>query len=255
MTTGADEATALQPVALASAAQHAAEQLRKAIVAGHLPGGSRLVEAELADQMNMSRGPVREALQQLHREGLVRLRKNRGAVVAGVTMDDVLEVYAIRSALGSLALRHLIATNMAGPGVIRRLEALLTRACAVEGASQSVYLEAELEFQNGVVGASGLPRVIVQFKELSVEILRFINVLGVQYEDRRESLEEDTQLLEAIRRQDLMRAEGIWHTRFRRAVTQFAESLPNGEQLSHEHPWLLTAMDEYMGQHFASDGH
>jgi len=78
-------------------------QLRKAILCGELAPGEHIREVEIAARHNVSRGPVREALLQLEQEGLVMLRRNRGAVVARLSRGDLEEVYSLRLALERLA--------------------------------------------------------------------------------------------------------------------------------------------------------
>lgn len=77
--------------------------LRTAILKGELAPGERLREVEIAARYQVSRGPVREALLQLEQEGLVLLRRNRGAIVARLSRDDLEEVYSLRLALERLA--------------------------------------------------------------------------------------------------------------------------------------------------------
>jgi DNA-binding GntR family transcriptional regulator len=78
-------------------------RLREAILAGAVAPGEHLREVEIAARHEVSRGPVREALLQLEREGLVILRRNRGAVVARLSRQDLDEVYSLRLALERLA--------------------------------------------------------------------------------------------------------------------------------------------------------
>ena len=77
--------------------------LREAILTGAVAPGEHLREVEIAARHDVSRGPVREALLQLEREGLVLLRRNRGAVVARLSRGDLDEVYSLRLALERLA--------------------------------------------------------------------------------------------------------------------------------------------------------
>jgi DNA-binding GntR family transcriptional regulator len=79
------------------------ERLRDAILRGDFPPGERLREVDIAGRHEVSRGPVREALLQLEQEGLVLLRRNRGAVVARLSHADLEEVYSLRLALEPLA--------------------------------------------------------------------------------------------------------------------------------------------------------
>jgi DNA-binding GntR family transcriptional regulator len=78
-------------------------QLRQAILQGDFAPGERLREVEIAARHQVSRGPVREALLQLEQEGLVLLRRNRGAIVARLSRTDLEEVYSLRLALERLA--------------------------------------------------------------------------------------------------------------------------------------------------------
>jgi len=74
-------------------------------LSGSLPGGSRLVQADIAAQLNVSTTPVREALRDLTSDGLVQFDPHRGAVVYKIDMDELKEIYEIRKALESLAIR------------------------------------------------------------------------------------------------------------------------------------------------------
>jgi len=78
-------------------------RLRDSILRGDFAPGERLREVEIAARYEVSRGPVREALLQLEQEGLVMLRRNRGAVVARMSRADLEEVYSLRLALDRLA--------------------------------------------------------------------------------------------------------------------------------------------------------
>jgi len=78
-------------------------RLRDAILTGAFPQGERLREENLAASLKVSRGPIREALSKLEREGLVVLNPNRGATVTLITREDLDEVYSLRLALEKLA--------------------------------------------------------------------------------------------------------------------------------------------------------
>src|SRR5204862_6772887 len=78
-------------------------RLRQAILQGDYAPGAHLREVEIAARHQVSRGPVREALLQLEQEGLVLLRRNRGAIVARLSRTDLEEVYSLRLALERLA--------------------------------------------------------------------------------------------------------------------------------------------------------
>ena len=96
----------LQPLPDLSTAELVAQRIREAILDGTLRPGDRLVEADIAAELGVSRGPVREGIRLLAAEGIVVLRRNRGALVTSPTFEDVLEVYILRLDLGLLALNH-----------------------------------------------------------------------------------------------------------------------------------------------------
>jgi DNA-binding GntR family transcriptional regulator len=77
-------------------AEAVAGQLRASIIAGDLEAGARLLQEELAERLAVSRAPVREALAQLEREGLVKADRWRGSVVAPLDVPHIREVYEFR---------------------------------------------------------------------------------------------------------------------------------------------------------------
>lgn len=85
------------------------DTLRRAILSGALPGGTRLVQADIASQLSVSTTPVREALRDLVAEGLVVFRTHIGAVVRELDFGELIELYEIRKALEPLAIRRAAA--------------------------------------------------------------------------------------------------------------------------------------------------
>lgn len=84
------------------------ESLRRAILAGSLDGGARLVQAGIAEQLGVSTTPVREAMRDLASEGLIRFEPYRGAVVHLPSLDEIREIYELRILLGSFAIRRTV---------------------------------------------------------------------------------------------------------------------------------------------------
>ncbi|MEQ0055916.1 GntR family transcriptional regulator [Klebsiella sp. JN_Kp127] len=103
-----------------STADILASELKILINKGVLRDGDRLVERDLACQFSVSRIPMREAIQQLEREGLVEIYRNRGAVVKTLTAADVDEIYQLRALLEGEAIFHSL-KNM-DPETLARAE-------------------------------------------------------------------------------------------------------------------------------------
>lgn len=98
----------LRPLRRETLAVQAADAIRELIAAGHVTGGDRLVESRLAGQLGVSRGPVRDALRLLTQEGLVRDEPRRGTFVVRLTEQDIVDVYDLRIAVETAAVRLLL---------------------------------------------------------------------------------------------------------------------------------------------------
>jgi DNA-binding GntR family transcriptional regulator len=86
------------------------DRIRASILSGDLAAGTKLVEADLAQKFGVSRGPIREALRELSREGLVVDLPRRGTFVCTLTQADLTEVYLVREALELVAVREVTAS-------------------------------------------------------------------------------------------------------------------------------------------------
>jgi GntR family transcriptional regulator of vanillate catabolism len=102
-------------------------QLREMIIAQELQPGSRVPERDLAEAFGVSRTPVRVALSILEAEGLVTSEPNRGFVVNGFSIEDVLSAFDVRGALEGLAARTAVERGL-GDDALATLQ-----ACVAEG--------------------------------------------------------------------------------------------------------------------------
>ena len=93
----------LKPIVLLPARERVASELRKAILSKQIAAGEVLTLESVAEQLGVSATPVREAFQILARDGLIRLKTNKGAVVLGMTRERLREHYQVRAALESEA--------------------------------------------------------------------------------------------------------------------------------------------------------
>src|SRR5262249_41410768 len=105
----------LQPLRDQTLAMQAADAIRGLIAEGKLVGGDRLVESQIASQLQTSRGPVRDALFLLRAEGLVRDGPRRGSFVEQLTEQDVREIYDLQVAVGTQAARPLLQSRSQRP--------------------------------------------------------------------------------------------------------------------------------------------
>src|SRR6185369_4521990 len=85
------------PIQRQTIASMTVEALRERILRGDYPDGEPLRQDALADELGVSRIPVREALRQLEAEGLVTFNPHRGAVVSSLSLDEIAELFELRA--------------------------------------------------------------------------------------------------------------------------------------------------------------
>lgn len=124
--------------------------LREAIITGSLPSGTPLVEAKLARQLNVSRGPVRSALAILEQEGLAMTPPNGRMVVLGFGPDDLADLFKVRLHIETLAIKWGIEARNPVDDIERALEAM-----AHEGSATDRLVELDIAFHRSVLEFSG----------------------------------------------------------------------------------------------------
>lgn len=125
------------------------EALTNAILEGRFAPGDRLIEAELAGELDVSRGPIRDALRDLAEQGLIHLSPHRGARVASLDARDAYEVYTLMAAAEGLALR-LVKRRVSARVIDELKSALQTMRRAATRGDNSELARADLEFTDAV---------------------------------------------------------------------------------------------------------
>lgn len=144
----------LERVPKATLRAHIAERLRAAILAGDIPPGAALVETALSERFAVSRGPLREALRQLIEEGLVVTVPYTGTHVASLSVDDVREIYSLRTALEIFAIEQAWdrRDDCFRAELVRRNKVLIA---TIDAGDDRASIETELAFHGLVYEASG----------------------------------------------------------------------------------------------------
>jgi DNA-binding GntR family transcriptional regulator len=186
-----------------SLAVDVAERLRAAILGGHFGPGERLREEELARSMGVSRGPVREALVRLEREGLLVIRRNRGAVVAQLSREDLDEVYTLRVTIERLAVQRAAAFGDA-PSLARMQAVVDQIAVAVKcGISEQEAAELDIEFHDRIYLAANHRRLYECWTTLKPQLhILFLNRNVANADFRDYAVTSHQQILNAIRDRD-----------------------------------------------------
>lgn len=150
------------------------DDLRDAIIAHELEPGRRLAEDDLANQMGVSRGPVREALARLEREGLVVIERHKGARIASWGRADVEEIFSLRLVLEQLAIEW--ACKNATAADINALESVVKEFRKLGDKQRTIksVSKLDLEFHTAVFDAAHHDRLSRAWEILRSQIHSFL---------------------------------------------------------------------------------
>ncbi len=221
MSSDSDQPTAAGPVRGLSGRRrgtahvYVRETLRQDILNGTLPGGTRLAQTDIANQLGVSTTPVREALRDLASEGLVTIDPHRGGFVMEMTRDDVVEIYEIRYQLEPMALR--LAFPRITDEIVERLDQLNEEMSATS--HLATWVELNRDFHMSIYAVLERPRllsIIGSIFDASVMAVgaRLAHTSGV----REEANHEHAELVDAIRHSDVDGAIGLLQDHLARPV-------------------------------------
>lgn len=187
-----------------SLAEVAADLIRNEILAGRIPQGAHLVEAVIAEQLNVSRGPVREAFKLLRAEELVQEEPRRGTFVVSLGATDVREIYGLRAAIEGRAARIL--ASPPDPDVVAELRELYAAMTAAAAQGDVAALSAsDLAFHDGLCRLSGNTRLHAVFVRY-VPTLRALLKIDGRFVESTVAVADHLPMLEAIEAGDAARA-------------------------------------------------
>ncbi len=173
--------------------------LKESIIKGFLEPGTKLLENKIAEEMHVSRTPVREAMQKLVAEGFVKTTPNQTMVVTEVSPEDVKEVLQIRGVLEGLAAR--VAAKKINRLEIDKLENVVTQmSLHVTKEDLSSYCKVDDEFHDLILNICGNKWIIQIRDNLGSFIYRFriksLSILG----RLKCSLEEHRNIMESLKK-------------------------------------------------------
>ena len=207
-----------------------AERLREAILNDEFSPGQHLREEEVSESLDVSRGPVRDAFLILEREGLVRLSRHRGATVVELMLEDIGEVYSLRSALESLAVR--LAIRRHEPDDIERLHDSLTELQLAMRRKPTEQAAARLDvnFHDFIFKAAHHDRLYQSWSNIRMQVYWFLlsrNVAGPDW--RQNMVKNHGRILSLIEAGDEMRAVDAIGEHIRGAYTRIWSTLTEPE--------------------------
>lgn len=196
--------------------------IRRNILDLTLAPGARVREADLVQAYGVARHTARAAISSLATDGLLRHTPNRGAQVPELDADDVVDVFRLRAAIESEAIRQII-TRQVDPGAARR--ALDVMDALETDAGWDEIVAADMAFHSGVVEDSGSPRLERAFASAKAEIELCLAQLRPHYDNAGQVAEEHRVLLEALCQPDPVKGIAAFRQHWDDAVSSLLASV------------------------------
>lgn len=212
------------PLTHESLGAEVAQTLRTLIISGQLAPGTHLVEATLAARFEVSRGPIRDALRVIEAEGLVESRR-RGVFVTGHSVEDLEELYSLREAIESLALR--LAIERAAPEEWANAERAVERMREAASAEDpDAFAAADLEFHSELYRLSRHRRVWSVWDQYRPTLAAVFSVTNTNKHDLNKNAVRHAKILAAARRGDADRAVSLLAQSNRTGLAERKKDLP-----------------------------
>jgi DNA-binding GntR family transcriptional regulator len=212
--------------------------LEEAIYSGYLPPGSRLIESQLANKLEISRTPVREAILQLESEGLVRLIPNRGAFVNVYSIDEIDEIHIIFGAL--LGVAAGISVENIDEETLKQMEACIAEmdVCR-DHANRKEWLVHNNDFHAAVIRPCKKKVLLKLIKHYTRQVGRYW-YLTLSYPGSIELFnKEHKEILEAFKLRNPKMARELMENHVRSFREKVVESLRSISPFGSEYPPLL----------------
>ncbi len=180
--------------------------LREAIITGELKPGERLMEIKLANELGVSRTPVREAIRKLELEGLVIMTARKGAEVAPINEKDLMEVLEIRKTLEGLAC-ELASDNATKANIkqFREINELIAQAIAQENIEEIT--KKDVEFHEAIYSITNNRRLVQMLHQLKEHIFRYRLEYIKDMKNKEAIVEEHALIIGAIEKNDAKTAK------------------------------------------------
>jgi DNA-binding GntR family transcriptional regulator len=189
-----------------------ADMLRKAIVNGKMKPGAPIIEMALADQLNISRAPVREAIQILESEGLIETVPYKGKRVKPLTPKEVEELYSLREQFEAFAIRRIMESK-ADVSVLGEHCAAMEKAA--QGDDFEALMEADEAFHRAIIRLADHSLLLSMWDNLFLRIHQIMALRNRANRDLRQVAANHPPIVKAIEQRDFVEAMSLIsdHTR------------------------------------------
>lgn len=184
------------------------EELKRQILKGKIVPGARMMEVELADEMGVSRTPVREAIRKLEKEGLVTIEPRKGAYASDISVKDMLDILEVREDLEALASK-LAAERMSQEGLVelKKISTAYNDAVMANNTEEIIHYD-EL-FHQTIVANSGNGTLLQVLEMVQGMALRFRYLYYDDFNRYKKMPKEHEEIVHAIESGDGERAKFV----------------------------------------------
>lgn len=177
------------------------EELREGILTGTIKPGTRMMEVDLAEEMGVSRTPVREAIRKLEKEGLVTIRPRKGAYASDISVKSMMDILEVRSNLEGLA-AYLAASRMSADMKLELAETERKFETALRNGDMKEMIHYDTLFHHYVVEGSDNSHLILLVEQLQELVLRFRYIYYKDFKRAEEMAPEHRGICQAILNED-----------------------------------------------------
>ena len=240
----------VSPIAFRTITEQIAGSIREAIAQGRIPPAARLLELSLAREMGTSRAPVREAITQLEREGLVVKEPNRGARVVELTEEMVREVASLRGLIegfaASLAAERLTTTELKALDAI-----LLDMDQAAQRGEYARLMELDYQFHAFICRASGHRTLYETWTVISGKVRLYLSTTNLMYRDLKAVVRGHGEILTALRSRDKARANRVMQEHLGEMLNDFVAKVARAKRRGGPKPQSATLQESRRARRLA----
>jgi GntR family transcriptional regulator of gluconate operon len=214
----------IRPIRTESLGERLAGELRRGIIVGEVPAGTRLVEEDVAESFRVSRGPVRDAVRILRAEGLVT-GSGRNVVTRSLSRDDIDELMALRESFELLAVERAMSARR--EDLVRELKVSLgAMDAAAERGDSSGFTTADIHFHSAFFESAGLTRLNLLWNQFRPTIEGLLHASGKRMADLAPSAREHHDLADLIGAGKVTKVKAELHRHLQATCSRLQAAVP-----------------------------
>lgn len=218
----------LAPIAPRTLKENVTDSLRESIINGTLAPGTELNQAQIAEELGVSRGPVREAMGRLEQEGLIRTVAYKRVFITPMNRRYVEELYSVRAALETMALERGL--ERLTPNHLKQLERIVGQMrTAARNHQQDTLVDLDLKFHEQIVRMADHNLALNLWQQLAVGVKRCLHTRHRIYTFLDEVVGSHPTIVTAIADRDRQSAVHI----LQEHITESAEAIIRGWELNN----------------------